>query len=45
VIEWNVPDPYGREIEFYRSVREVIARQVAALLEDLGKAAQDANRE
>ena len=45
VIEWNVPDPYGREIEFYRSVREVIARQVAALLEDLGKAAQNANRE
>jgi protein-tyrosine-phosphatase len=45
VIEWNVPDPYGREIGFYRSVLDLIARQVAALLEDLGKAAQNANRE
>lgn len=45
VIEWNIPDPYGREIEFYRSVRDVIARQVAALLEVLDQSVEDANRE
>ena len=45
MIEWNIPDPYGREIVFYRSVRDVIERQVAALLEDLGQAAEDADRE
>lgn len=45
VIEWNVPDPYGREIEFYRSVRDSIARQVAALLEVLDQSVEDANRE
>jgi len=45
VIEWNVPDPYGREIEFYRSVRDLIAPQVAALLEVLDQSVEDANRE
>jgi len=35
VIEWNIPDPYGRDLAFYRSVRDLIERQVAALLSDL----------
>jgi len=42
VIEWNIPDPYGREIGFYRSVRDSIERQVAALLEVLDRSAENA---
>jgi len=34
-IEWNIPDPYGRDREFFRSVRDLIERQVRALLADL----------
>ncbi len=37
VIEWNIPDPYGRDLEFFREVRDLIKRQVAALLEDLAE--------
>jgi protein-tyrosine-phosphatase len=37
VIEWNIPDPYGRGLEAFRGVRELVARQVAALLEDLAR--------
>lgn len=39
VIEWNIPDPYGREGEFFRNVRDLIARQVAALLSDIDDSA------
>jgi protein-tyrosine-phosphatase len=35
VIEWNIPDPYSRDLEFFRSVRDLIERQVKALLSDL----------
>jgi protein-tyrosine-phosphatase len=42
VIEWNIPDPFGREIASYRSVRDTIERQVAALLEELKQSAEDA---
>jgi arsenate reductase len=35
VIEWNIPDPFGHELAFYRGVRDRIARQVASLLEEL----------
>lgn len=35
VIEWNIPDPFGHELAFYRGVRDVIARQVASLLDEL----------
>lgn len=45
VIEWNIPDPYGREIESYRSVRDLIERQVTALLEVLDRSAEDATGE
>jgi arsenate reductase len=40
VIEWNIPDPYGRELSFFRSVRDSIQRQVIALLNDLDRAAE-----
>ena len=35
LIEWNIPDPYGRSLDFFRSIRDLIERQVKALLEDL----------
>jgi len=35
VIEWNIPDPFGRELEFFHSVRDLIERQVKTLLADL----------
>jgi arsenate reductase len=44
VIEWNIPDPFGREIGIYRAVRDTIERQVAALLEEL-KQAEEEKRE
>ena len=40
IIEWNIPDPYGRELAFFRSVRDSIQRQVIALLNDLARAAE-----
>lgn len=35
VIEWNIPDPYSRDLALFRSVRDLIERQVTALLSDL----------
>ncbi len=35
LVEWNIPDPYARELGFYRQVRDLIARQVESLLNDL----------
>ncbi|HEV2175655.1 MAG TPA: arsenate reductase ArsC [Terriglobia bacterium] len=35
VIEWNIPDPYGRDLERYRSARDLIEQQVASLLPEL----------
>ncbi len=37
VIEWNIPDPFGHELSYYRSVRDLIARQVQALLDEFLK--------
>jgi arsenate reductase len=41
VIEWNIPDPYGRDLAFYRNVRDLIERQVSALLSDLDESAAE----
>jgi arsenate reductase (thioredoxin) len=35
VIEWNIPDPFGHELSYFRSVRDLIARQVGNLIEEL----------
>ena len=35
VVEWNIPDPYGRGIDTFRNVRDMIERQVLSLLADL----------
>ena len=34
-VEWNIPDPYGEGIEFFRTVRDMIERQVVALLAEV----------
>jgi arsenate reductase len=35
VVEWNIPDPYGRSLDLYRDVRDLIETQVKALLESM----------
>jgi protein-tyrosine-phosphatase len=35
VVEWHVPDPYAHGIDTFRDVRDVIERQVRALLAEL----------
>jgi protein-tyrosine-phosphatase len=37
VIEWQIPDPKGKSIEFFREVRDIIEKKVKALLEEIGK--------
>ncbi len=37
LIEWNIPDPYGRDLAYFRSVRDRIERQVTALLTELDR--------
>lgn len=34
-IEWDIPDPYGCELDMYRDVRDLIERQVVSLLDEL----------
>jgi len=43
VIEWNIPDPYGHDLAFFRDVRDSIERQVKALLDDLDQHRKLAN--
>lgn len=35
VIEWNILDPYGRDLEFYRRVRDQIEAEVQSLLSSI----------
>jgi len=35
VIEWNIPDPYGRDAGYFRTIRDLIEREVMALLNDI----------
>lgn len=35
MVEWNIPDPYGRDLNYFRSIRDLIERQVKSLLRDL----------
>lgn len=35
IIEWTIPDPFGSELEFFRSVRDLIEVQVKALIADI----------
>ena len=45
VIEWNIPDPYGHDLAFFRNVLELIERQVKALLDDLDQQRTSARSE
>ena len=36
VIEWDIPDPKGKPIDFYRKVRDLIEEKVKALLIKIG---------
>ena len=40
VIEWSIPDPFGRPLDFFRDVRNLIEAEVKALLESLDQAGQ-----
>ncbi|HLY59552.1 MAG TPA: arsenate reductase ArsC [Terriglobia bacterium] len=35
LVGWNIPDPYGHDLDYFRSVRDLIERQVKSLLRDL----------
>jgi arsenate reductase len=35
IIEWEIPDPKGKPIEFCREVRDMIETKVGALLEEI----------
>jgi len=41
VIEWNIPDPFGHNLDYFRNVRDLIQRQVMALLNDLDRLGQE----
>jgi arsenate reductase len=41
VIEWNIPDPYGRGMDNFRAVRDLIDRQVRSLLDELQQAEEE----
>ncbi len=35
VVDWEIPDPFGRGIDYFRNVRDMIERQVLELLAGL----------
>ena len=35
IIEWKIPDPKGKSIEFYREIRDVIEEKVKTFLEKI----------
>jgi arsenate reductase len=45
VIEWNIPDPYGRGLDNFRAVRDLIERQVRSLLNDFLESQEERGRE
>jgi len=34
-IEWNIPDPKGKSIDFFREVRDLIEDKVTGLLKEI----------
>ena len=36
IIEWAIPDPKGKPMDFYRKVRDLIEEKVKALLKEMG---------
>ena len=37
IVEWQIPDPKGKSIDFFREVRDIIENRVKALFEEIGK--------
>jgi arsenate reductase len=35
IVEWQIPDPKGHPIEFYREVRDMIENKVSALVKEI----------
>jgi protein-tyrosine-phosphatase len=35
VIEWEIPDPKGKSIEFYREIRDLIKDKVKTFFEEI----------
>jgi arsenate reductase (thioredoxin) len=35
IIEWEIPDPKGKSIEFYREIRDIIKDKVKTFLEEI----------
>lgn len=35
VLEWDIPDPYGEDLEVFREVRDLIERRVVALVDSI----------
>ena len=44
VIEWSIPDPFGRHLDFFRDVRNLIEAEVKALLDTLEEASKEPTR-
>jgi arsenate reductase (thioredoxin) len=45
LIQWDIPDPFCREVEAFREVRDLIEEQVKALLADLRQYRSNPQRE
>jgi arsenate reductase len=37
IIEWEIPDPKGKPIDFFREVRDIVENRVKNLFEEIGK--------
>ncbi len=37
IIEWEIPDPKGKSIEFYREIRDLVENKVKAFIEEIGR--------
>ena len=36
IIEWEIPDPKGKSIEFYQKIRDLVENKVKALIKEIG---------
>jgi arsenate reductase (thioredoxin) len=34
-VEWEIPDPYGSDLDSYRGIRDLIERKIAMLVDEL----------
>jgi len=42
-VKWNIPDPKGRDIVYFRMVRDLIGAKVAGLLRDISLKLEEEN--